>query len=353
MFQFKPQNFVVRRLNLKAISQSTIDPRVTFVDEGGQMVKLPVPTAIARRIKQRLKVTRFNTSYPCEIAFYENRIVAMDAPTIDEYQIWKQSGTWETRLSKNARALNNLPLADWQYDGQYVYRTTSNILPIAGSNFGHQSVECYNLYQFGEMAGDDTKGFACLCYLNPQTNKWVVTSPVTRSSGDLLMLTGDTDAFDASSEFGATSDLLLMDRSRFPNLRFVNYAARAICGQFGYAAIEPLGLPLLMIEHRTFNLGSMSLPAQTSAQAPFKFTQALAWLIGLFGQATTLDQLLAVKQSTKMLLTKGNTAHATGTKSDEEVDTKKLIHQMRDKFDNVPLISFSNVKNVENFEAEE
>lgn len=356
MFEFDASKYVVRSLRLKAISQSTIDPRVTFEDEVGLSVKMPVPTAIARRVKQKLKVTKFHTTYPCEIGFYDGRIVSMDVPSADEYVIWKNDGVWESRLSKNHRVLHNL-IGDWLYDGQYVYRYTEALTPIEPTNFGSRVVEAFNLYLFGELAGNDPKKHACLAYRNPDNNQWTITSPVTRQSGELFMLSGDSDAFDASSEFGAASDLLLMDGLMFPNLRFVNYAARAISAQFDYAAIEPLGLPLLMIEHRTFNLGGLSVPVQASSPAPFKFTQALAWLIGMFGRVQTLDQLLAVKQSAKMLLTKGSTnRRSEGNKEVGEVDTKQLISSVRDTFASAPLIKFD-IKPVndlvESFEEDE
>jgi hypothetical protein len=171
-----------------------------------------------------------------------------------------------------------------------------------------------------------------------------VTSPVTRSSGDLLQLTGDVDEFNAADRFGSTStDLFLMDLNVYPNLRFVNYAARALSDQFGFESIEPLGLPLLMIEHRTFNIGGLPIPVQTSSAAPFKFTHALAWLVGMFGQVQTLDQLIAVKSSIKMLLSKGHTRHTTeGTKNDDEVDTKTLIQRVRRTFESAALVSFAN-----------
>lgn len=342
MFPFNSTAYTVRTLKLKAISKSTIDPRVTFVDELENTVKMPVPVSIARRIKNRLKnVTRFTTFYPCEIAFIDNRIVAMDVPDGKEYHSWKADGKWISRLAVNSPVIPTLD-ASWQYDGQYVYKFTGAVEPIADTSFGKRVAEVYNLYAFGEKGGRDSLSMSALCFLNPTTGQWAVSSPVTRSSGGLLQLTGDVEEFSADSEFaGTTRDLQRVDRNVYPNLRFVTYAARVISEQFGFQSIEPLGLPLLMIEHRTFNLGGMPTPVQATSPAPFRFTEGLAWMIGMFGQVTTLDQLIAVKSSMKMFLTKGNTNRTSeATKDDGEIDTKKLIDEVRAHLDCAPLIKF-------------
>lgn len=341
MFAFDPTTYTVRTLKLKALSKSTIDPRVTFIDENDKLVKLPIPTSICRRIRNRLNgVTKFTTFYPCEIAFVDDRIVSMDVPDGFEYNEWKNTGKWTSRLSNNCKIVPDF--IDMEYDGQYVYEYECVVEQIEDSSFGKQLATVYDLYRFGELHGNDPQSLAALAYKDPATGTWTATTPITRASGGLLQLTGETERVDKKGEVISTAtDLLRIDKNVFPNLRFVNYAARVISDHFGYNTVEPLGLPLLMIEHRTFNLGGLPTPVQATAPAPFSFTEGLAWMIGMFGQVKTLDQLIAVKQSVKMLLSKGNTSlKSTGNKDDDGVDTKDLIDSIRTSFDAAPLIKF-------------
>lgn len=341
MFPFNASEYAVRYLKLKAISKSTIDPRVTFLDEHDQPVKMALPVSIARRVKNRLKnVTRFATFYPCAIGFMGDRIVSMDVPDGVEYKSWQQDGKWASRLTANCQVLGSL--IGWLYDGQYVFQYEGAVEPIPDTVFGKRKATCYNLYQFGEKNGAASTELAGLAFRNPNTGAWTHTTPVTRSSGGLLQLTGGVEEFDSSAMFaGVARDVAKIDRNIYPNLRFVTYAARTISSEFGFDLIEPLGLPLLMIEHRTFNLGGMPTPVQSSSPAPFEFTQGLAWMIGMFEKVTTLQQLLAVRSSMKMLLTKGNTNRNSETNDDTEVDTKKLIDRVRATMKDAPLIDFS------------
>lgn len=348
MFKFNAALYNIKQVQLKAISKSTIEPRITFVDENGTEFKMALPVAVARRIKNRLNgISKFVSYYPAAVGLYDNRIVAVDVPDGQEYKVYRDTGEWKSKLFKNSEVLDVLD-SSWSYDGQYVYKHDGPVEQLGDTMFGFQGVQVYNLYSFGETKGDDLGKMACLAYWNRRAKQWAVTIPVTKSSGSFLQLTGDADEFHRNDTFAAVgSELARMDRNVFPNLRFVNYAAKSISNTFSYETIEPLGLPLLMIEHRTFNLGSLTTPVQASSPALFKFTEALAWMIGLNGQVQNMDQLLAVKGTIKMLLTKGNTYNgANEGEAAQGKTTKQMIEETRSVTSNMELLDLTMELNV-------
>lgn len=342
MFAFKPDTIGFGYFKLKALSQSTIDPRVTFVDEDGNERKVPVPSSIARRLSQKVnKVSRFTVDFPCCVATLDGRVVSVDVPTAVEFANWKETKEWTSPIEKNIEVVKKLKGDEWMFDGQYAYRYDLELVEIHGSNFGFQPVKAYNLYKMDVGQTLDEISLSCLAYKKSDT-EWQLTCPVTRASGGFLQLTGDVDTFNAGDQFvdnAVASSLALMDNTHIVNIKFVNYAAKRITDCFGYKAVEPLGLPLLMIEHQTMSIVDLPQSVQQTSPAPFKFTQGVAWLIGLFGRVQTLDQLMTMKATVKMLLTKGNTQVETGM-DDGEVPLKDKIKNLRVAASTAPLIKF-------------
>lgn len=343
MFAFNPTTIGFGYFKLKALSQSTIDPRVTFVDESGNERKVPLPSSIARRLSQKVnKVSRFTVDFPCCVATLDGRVVSVDVPTAAEFAHWKEHKVWTSPIEKNIEVVKKLQGQDWLFDGQYAYRADGELNEIHGSNFGFQPVRAYNLYKMDVGQTLDEIALSCLAY-RKSDGTWQQTCPVTRASGGFLQLTGDVDTFNAGDQFvdnAVASSLALMDNTHIVNLKFVNYAAKRITDCFGYESIEPLGLPLLMIEHQTMSIVSLPQSVQQTSPAPFKFTQGVAWLIGLFGKVQTLDQMMVMKATVKMLLTKGNTQTETGM-DDGEVPLKEKIAQLRQTLSDAPLIKFN------------
>lgn len=331
MFAFKPQTIGFGYFKLKAISQSTIDPRITFVDEAGKERKVALPSSIARRLSQKVnKVSRFTVDFPCCVATLDGRVVAVDVPAPVEFANWKETKVWQSPIEKNIEVVKKLTGDEWMFDGQYAYRFDLELVEIHGSNFGFQPVKAYNLYKMDVGQTLDEISLSCLAYKKNAT-EWQLTCPVTRASGGFLQLTGDVDTFNAGDQFvdnAVASSLAHMDHNHIVNLKFVNYAARRVSECFGFEAAEPLGLPLLMIEHQTMSLINLPQSVQQTSPAPFKFTQGVAWIIGLFGRVQTIDQLMTMKATMKMLLTKGNT-QVESQGDDSEVPLKDKIAALR------------------------
>lgn len=332
MFKFNLGEFRIRYVMLHGLSKATIDPKVTYLDEAGVKHRLPIPVSIARIVRARLQgVTKFTKGYPACFGMMGDRIVAMDVAVGPHYKMFKEFDEWISCIESRAEHLKALE-GDWLYDGQYAYRTVGEVQPLGETGFGSQDVRCINLYRLGEEKGDLVENLSLLAYKHPETEQWVKSAPVTRKSGSFLQITGDNERFNKDDQFIDSDELARLDKLIFPNLRFVTYAAKVITAQFGYEAVEPLGLPILMIEHQTFNVGGIPTEMQAASPAPMSFTNALAWMIGLNLQVLNLNDLIAVKSTTKMLLTKGNSYHTImGGKdeNEEETATKELIAAVR------------------------
>lgn len=333
MFKFNHESLQIEYIELLALSKATIDPRIQFRDESGEIHKMAIPVSVARIVRGRLKgVSRFPNGYPAALAFVDGRIVAMDVAIGKSYKMYKELGEWITCLDARAELLNGIE-GEWLWDGQYAYRFTGDVKQMGETNFGNVDVKVFNLYRLGEEKGDIVEDLVALCYKNPVTGEWIKTTPMTRHSGAFLQITGDVDKFNRNDHFiEADEEFKKIDSSVFANLRFVTYAAKVLSRQFGYEVVEPLGLPILMIEHQTFNIGGLPTEMQAASPAPMAFSAALAWMIGLNQKVENLDDLIAIKASTKMLLTKGNTANRQARVSEDSPEpesTKVLIDQLR------------------------
>lgn len=347
MFKFDKSKFSIEYVGLKSLSKATIDPTITFIDSKGIQHKLSIPTSVARIARNRLHgVSRFTTAYPACVMMVDGKVTSLDVAVAKDYKMFIEFGEWISVLETREEVVRAFT-DDMLWDGQYVYSEVGEVAQTGDTNFGTQELRAFNMYKLGEPDCPTFRQLAALCFMNPLTKKWVKTGPVTRHSSNMLQITGDVDTIDRHDTFmDADCPIEEMDRKVFVNMRFVNYSARVLARQFGYDTIEPLGLPLLMIEHRTFNLGSLEIPVQVTSPAPMSFSNALAWVVGLIMRVNTIDDLITVKQTMKMLLTKGNTSHKTREMvmndgaPPADINTKEVIEALRSKMESAALVNF-------------
>lgn len=345
MFVFKGQDIQFGYHLLKGVSKSTLDPRLTFIKDGEE-VKLPLPSSIGRRLNIKLhQVSKFSVAFPCCVATLDGRIVAVDVPSAGEFAHWNKTNEWTSPIEKNLKVVQHLDEKEWLFDGQFAYRNDGPLQIVDGTSFAYQPVKAYDLYKMDIEQTLDEISRACLAYKKNAT-EYQLTCPVTRASGGFLQLRGDVDVFSNTDQFvdnSVAQELMLMDRNVIVNLKFVNYAAKRVTDCFGFESAEPLGLPILMIEHRTMSLVNLPQSVQQSSPAPFKFTQGVAWIIGLFGRIETIEQLIIVKAIMKMLLTKGNTQVEHNTHEDDgdiELTLKQKVEKLRASFEGAEFIKF-------------
>ena len=344
MFKFEAKKFQVLYVGLKTLSKATINPKISFI-YNDELVKMDIPTSIARIGRNKLhNVTKFAKSYPVAIAMVDGRIVALDVANSKQYKMNTDVGAWISVLDSREELIQSVASEEHLWDGQYLYKYSGEVKPVGDGRFGYQEVRALNLYHLSEDRGGQIEQLAVYCYKNPTTGEWIKSAPITRVSGEHLQISGDLDQFSSNDQFINQYDddlFTKLDAWWFVNMRFTNYAARSLSNQFGYEAIEPLGLPLLMIEHRTFNLGGLSTSIQASSPAPIGFRNAMAWLLGLHTKIETLDDFITLKQTMKMLTSKGTTANASaGSSGGQAVDTKQLISALRHDNESAPIIVF-------------
>jgi len=336
---FKLKNSLTYEYTFVAqISQATIDCSITLIRDGKE-VKYSIPSGVSYRLRKAVNnITRFATPHPICVAWVGDRIVCAECPPAASLPDAKKQ-LWKSMIEINLSVFH--PPADPYFDGQYIYTIKSNP-EVFDRNYGALKLDyCWDLFHCNDPVWS-TADRACFAYY--ANDEWVVTAPVTAATGSFLQLVSDDVSTKTAAVFNTISSI---DEIRFVNLRFVNYAASSLANAFDFEVIEPLGLPLLMIEHGTFNLGELTTTIQMTCPAPLTFSQALAWLIGLHTRVTTLDQFITLKEVIKMLMSKGCTRKVSVFGEDDEdeedgVSTSKndVIHSARKHFSAMPMLEF-------------
>jgi hypothetical protein len=338
----------IERVTLHKISQSTIEPSITFTRSGdATTTRVVLPAAVGRQLLLTAnKVSTFLVGYPVDLLWVGDNVVCAIGPDKQDIAAMAADSTyqWTSKMAVNIaylqQSLRTWAATDQYFDGQYVYRFTSDPTSIDGG-FGYRTADTFNLHHayrtvfvqkiragFAYKAGGD----------------WVVTPPVTAvGAGGRIQLVGDVEDL-SDTNLAVYNTFGSIDTARFVNLCFVNFVARKLTDTFDYTTTEPLGIPLLMVEHQTFNLGGITRVEQQLHAAPLKFTSALAWLIGLHSRVTTLAEMNTLKQCIKMLLTKGNTRTRIETKMVDSTDAppasrQELIKSLRAHFSHAPTVA--------------
>jgi hypothetical protein len=343
---FNGSDFRIERVTLRKISQSTIDPTITFTRANSpKLHKATLPSAVGRTLYMNAnKISNFVVGYPTDLLWLGENVVCAIGPNKQEvtHATSDPSYTWKSQIALNlARMQDKMRTwsSDRYFDGQYVYQFTGDPQSVSG-NFGYRTADTFNLYH-AFKTNFEPKIRAGFAYKSG--GQWTVTPPATAVSGDgRIQLLGDVE--DLTTQNAAVYNTFDgIDAARFINLCFINFAARKLTNQFEYTAIEPLGIPLLMIEHKTFNLGGITRAVQQVTPAPLKYTHALAWLIGLHAESDTLAKVEVLKQCIKMLLTKGCTRTVVEKNDDGTVNTVSkgdLVRSLRNSLASSPLITF-------------
>ena len=325
----------VEYMEVTKLSRATINCNITVRIKGIDQ-RFHLPSSIAYRLRKRTgDISTFAIAHPMCFAWIGDRIVGVDCPPPDQLE-QARKGEWRSVIETNIKNLTVDP--ESYFDGQYIYTLTADP-EVIENNYGVLKVDyCYDMYHCNDMLWD-MKPRACFAY-QAFPDQWVVTSPVTTAAGKMVQLFQDDAIISDPAVYTAITSV---DKYRFVNLRFVNYAAARLSNTFDYETIEPLGLPMLMIEHGTFNLGDITIAVQVVCPAPLSFSQTLAWMIGLYGRVESIEQFIALKETIKMLMTKGCTRASRITDGEDGEDTlhrSEVIDEARNFFDQQTLISF-------------
>lgn len=325
------------------LPQATINCSIVLQREDGEH-RHSLPSGVAYRLRKAIgNITKFSVAHPICVAWVGSRVVCVECPPASAVTD-AQVGKWRSLIEINVRSFH--PDEGTFFDGQYVYNLIEGEDPtVIERNYGVLKMStCRDLYHLNTVGWGNAPR-ACFAYQSSPEN-WVVTAPCTTSTGTFIQLLADDSGNTTNAAYNSINEV---DRLRFVNLRFVNYAAGRLANIFNFEAVEPLGLPLLMIEHGTFNLGELTTAVQSACPAPLKFSQALAWLIGLHTRVADVEQFATMKEIIKMLMSKGCTRVATPRPADTEggeatplndLSKNSLIIDARQKYAVMPLVNF-------------
>jgi hypothetical protein len=190
--KFDMSSLKIERVTLHKISQSTIEPSITFTRSGdATTTRVVLPAAVGRQLLLTAnKVSTFLVGYPVDLLWVGDNVVCAIGPDKQDIAAMAADSTyqWTSKMAVNIaylqQSLRTWAATDQYFDGQYVYRFTSDPTSIDGG-FGYRTADTFNLHHayrtvfvqkiragFAYKAGGD----------------WVVTPPVTAESNWLVML---------------------------------------------------------------------------------------------------------------------------------------------------------------------
>ena len=326
MIVFDSTKLEVKKMQIKMITSSS-GGVITFLNEEGEYVKHPVSQTIARSFIKKHQVSQFYEDITCNVLWYADHIICIER-VID--------GVNEMIPVNLKDVLDTIKNSDslWYFDGTYIYNYgTENILDAIHSGemvselnpeFSVVPASCYNLYQVSfDMYPEVTTRY-CVAYF--VDDKFSISPPIWKNFDTV---TGSAISLD---QIGLPSDFDEYDEHFGVNLNFAIYAGKKLADIFGYEVIDPLMLPELMIELKTVNLDNLPVQFKQYFAIHMKFTDALAWLLGLARRITTLEELIVVRHTIRHLAGR-SVFHR------ESVTPESLI-----KSEDIPLIAYTPIR---------
>lgn len=283
--------------SLHSISQSTTDSAIRISFDGVES-RLSVPGSVSRTARIACKgATSFPTPVRACIAEVDGEIVAMEVVPADQMV---EQDNWVSVIERNVAMFDGTGY----WDGQYVYTFDETDIPTTDGFSVIPPTLLWNLHHLSKTEFGCVLDRVLIQYRVGDV--YSITPPIVRGRDGRIQLDLDTVG---EGDTGGTivNEFADLDRIRFINLSFAVRASGVLSRAYGYAAVEPLSLPNLMVEHGTFNLGGIPRVTQLNSPIRMRFTEGLAWLIGTLRQAETLDQMKMSKSALKHLFGKGCT----------------------------------------------
>lgn len=269
--------------------------------------RIAVPVAVARDfIQHNHKITKYLTPLLLCVVSYKDVVIALEAHYLGtkgkliDVQLDGSVGEWKPRCKWNIDHYvieKYLPTGtDWLFDGRYLYdvSTSTNTIDLTGGDHQFQAitVRTVDMMKIGELQAPGFDQRTCLVY-HSATGTTTITPPIWKdvtSIGSTVVPQGNTDyLFD------------VIDSHAFVNVNFVMYAGTAVSRQYGYQAIECLDIPRLMVELSTVNVMAVDEAIKQTYNSGHRFTVMMAWAIGLYHRATTLEEETVARRVIKYL----------------------------------------------------
>lgn len=295
----------IKFTNIKLKSINPMTGNLGYVDESitdkEKIKRIDCPKSILRIYKNTYKSTNYVVPQEACLMTYDGHVIALE-----KLGVGKEEFMMKHILNKVIDLLN--PNYEWYFDGSYIY-----------SFFSSQD----NAIKNGEELTEDGKfrviktkavfinyiGFTddiyvedreCLGYYS--NNQYSISPPVWKMLGNI----GENKLKDKEKDLAIDSQFDKIDNKMLVNLQFAITAGNILSKQFGYHMIEPLQLPRLMIQLKTVNLQAVPTGTKQTFDIGFKFTQAMAWLLGIYKtKVNTYEDMLAMRQLFRYLSANG------------------------------------------------
>lgn len=317
MSQFRVDHRWVKRVTTGSNGRVTVVNEEESSQEKEVYEHLQSDWAIVRRFQKSVEASHFFTPVLCAIAYYENKMVAMEmnplgAKATEVEVIGGVETRWLSEIEKNFRILlDETAEGDWFIDGYRVYRFLNEApqLLSADGRFSSIPVESFKLIALDSKIFLLKEDRVCLGYATEgdilKKSFSAVSPPIWKSLGNVGLSELKKQAKDTSGPVfkskANTFQFDKVDEHLAVNVDFALKAAKDLSGVFGYTVIEPLNLPYLMIQLKTVNLPTVDKSIRSTYDVGIKFTHAMAWLIGLIHRVNTLDSYMAVRGVMKYL----------------------------------------------------
>ena len=326
MIVFDRNQLVVKQMQIKMITSSS-GGVITYKGEDGEYVKHPVSQTIARSFIKKHQVSQFYEDITCNVLWYGDHIICIERVIDGVNEMIPVNLRDLLDTIKNSEFL-------WYFDGTYIYTyNTENILDTIHNGevvselnpeFSVVPAVCYNLYQLSFDMYPEASTRYCVAYF--VDDKFSISPPIWKNFDTV------TSAAISLDQIGLPSDFDEYDEHFGVNLNFAIYAGKKLADIFGYEVIDPLMLPELMIELKTVNLDNLPVQFKQYFAIHMKFTDALAWLLGLSRRIETLEELIVVRHTIRHLA-------ARSIFHRDSVKTESLV-----KNDEIPLIAYTPVR---------
>ena len=264
--------------------------------------RIDCPKSILRIYKKTYKSTNYVVPQDACIMTYDNHVIALE-----KLGVGKTEFKMEHIFNKATALLN--PSFEWYFDGSYIYSFFSSqdnaILKgktlTEDGKFRVIKTKAVFINYIGFSDDVYVEDRECLGYYT--NGQYSISPPVWKmldNVGVNKLKEKEENSLVMDSQFDKIDSKMLV------NLQFAITAGNILSKQFGYHMIEPLQLPRLMIQLKTVNLQAVPTGTKQTFDIGFKFTQAMAWLLGIYkNNVNTYEDMLAMKQLFRYLSSNG------------------------------------------------
>lgn len=329
MIKFDRSKLTVQYVRIKNVT-TALGGSATIVANNGHKKRVSIPLHVARQFT-KLYPRQYIDPVCGAIVKYNGSVVALERNPEGNLN----PNDWSAYCEQNVAKLKKAMTGRWYTDGQYAYTfdhrpedVTDHVLstdnrfigrPVYAIRLSDMSMSVVDMLVRWVIQYTTDSGISATSAPVWQTIERIGRSQLNRTSGaddmnesvqdDRISFVSDSDYHD--HQFDRIDEHLAV------NLSFVIKAAKDISEVFGNEYIEPLRLDRLIVLLNTVNLPGVPSNVRQTYDCGIKFTEAVAWLIGLYNRSKTVEQADTVRGALRHLTTKG--VFAKGALSDENV----------------------------------